>query len=179
MALRETPTRRVAEVRIASVYGIWDRRTTADAELLEELRLLLAESPELLVDRHQEDDGAWVLEAAAAALRSPALIYDQPTPVAMRLLYYGARAMIFAGVAVIVLAGVLWFMRQAQLAAYRRMFAASNRGNCPRCEYNLAGASGRLCPECGCEPRSIRREAMTVLDEADRRTALANRGRFV
>lgn len=91
-----------------------------------------------------------------------------PAPLENRVTYWSAASLRWIVTAVAVLSVVLWFISGAQVAAYRRMYLQHESGRCPRCGYDFSAAPEQLCPECGCDHRAIRREAIGALRRARR-----------
>jgi hypothetical protein len=75
---------------------------------------------------------------------------------------------VWACAAGMILALIAWFLRGAQIGAYLRMLRRHEAGRCPRCDYDISAAPNHLCPECGCDHRAIRREAIDALRQAKR-----------
>ena len=84
-------------------------------------------------------------------------------------------SLLAAGIAQLVAIALLgtavlfWFLRGAQLAHYRRALRRHEAGHCPHCDYDISAAPDALCPECGCDHRAVRREAVEVLGRGGRR----------
>ncbi len=65
-------------------------------------------------------------------------------------------------------AAVVGFLRGAQIGAYRRMLRRHESGRCPHCDYDISAAPDLPCPECGCDHRARRAEAVEALQRARR-----------
>lgn len=73
------------------------------------------------------------------------------------------RWLAFGGIAMSLLH---WLLSGMQIGAYKRMLRRHESGHCPDCNYDIAGHPDAVCPECGCDHRARRREAIEALRRA-------------
>lgn len=93
---------------------------------------------------------------------------ERPLNLADRVAVAFAPTVRILSLVVFALVVLCWFLRGAQIAAYRRMLRRHEAGRCPRCDYDISAAPDRVCSECGCDHRAIRQEAIDALRRAKR-----------
>ena len=82
------------------------------------------------------------------------------------LMHFGLRMTRWLAVAGIGLSLLHWLLSGTQIGAYKRMLRRHESGHCPHCNYDIAAHPDAVCPECGCDHRSRRREAIEALRRA-------------
>ncbi|MFG0241158.1 MAG: hypothetical protein ACF8R9_00085 [Phycisphaerales bacterium JB054] len=82
------------------------------------------------------------------------------------LMHFGMSMTRWLAVAGIALSLLHWLLSGMQVGAYKRMRRRHESGHCPHCNYNIAAHPDAVCPECGCDHRARRREAIEQLRRA-------------
>jgi|GEM_PF-2881965 len=80
--------------------------------------------------------------------------------------YYGLSLIRWLAIAGIALSLLHWLLSGMQVGAYKRMLRRHEAGHCPHCNYDIAAHPDAVCPECGCDHRARRREAIDALRRA-------------
>lgn len=173
--LRQQTKRRGA--RVEATYDI----NQMPANVAETRPEYLTELKELLIERvrhesryyrssrHDDVPDLWDQTVAVwvQQIRTDSTVpVEIPGPLRYRLAWHGLQAVrilawLFAAISI-----GYTTMRWTQISAYRRMLRRHESGHCPHCNYDIAAHPDAVCPECGCDHRARRREAIEALRRA-------------
>ncbi|HZW08619.1 MAG TPA: hypothetical protein VFF69_01830, partial [Phycisphaerales bacterium] len=152
------------------------RQIETDPEVLRHIRFAIAQQIDLRGWQIRRAAAPWLAESWRDLIATGSASRSRRAPTVQLILYFGsalAAGMATAGAALSVL---FWFMRACQISAYRRMLMIHDLGRCPDCGYDISAAPSQPCPECGCDHRARRREALAALRGAPGTAIMRGRG---
>ncbi|MDQ7014363.1 MAG: hypothetical protein Q9O74_10770 [Planctomycetota bacterium] len=115
-----------------------------------------------------ENDRAqpWLLETWQDLASTGGGTRTRPASLPTLLIYYSLSLIRWLALAGIGISLLHWFLRGSQIGTYKRMLARHEAGRCPDCNYDISAHPDAVCPECGCDHRARRREAIAALRHA-------------
>lgn len=100
-------------------------------------------------------------------IRTGSAVYVEiPGPLRYRLAWRGLQVVRILAWSMAALSIVYTAVRWMQISAYKRMLRRHESGHCPDCNYEIAAHPDAVCPECGCDHRARRQEAIAALHRA-------------
>lgn len=108
----------------------------------------------------------WVTETWRSLAREGGGTRTTAPPIGQLVAYHGSYAAAWLGMIGLGISILHWLLSGMQVGAYKRMLKRHESGRCPDCNYDIAAHPDAVCPECGCDHRARRREAIDALRRA-------------